>query len=606
MDVIALEIIVLVLVIYVLAYYFYGKKILEKKVVRADGSRLTPAIEKFDGVDYAPANKWVLFGHHFASIAGAGPITGPALALAWGWGLPLIWVLFGNIFIGAVHDYLSLMASVRHGGLSVMSISEKTMGRKARYIFLAYVWFALVLVLAAFLSVASSTYVGTPEAATMTWIFMPLALFFGILVYRYGFNIWKATLVTVILEIIGFIYALGHPLVVDYGSWVIVLTIYSFIAAALPVWYLLQPRDYLNAYMLWAFVGLAILGGLMVAGIPLNMKYAYINWAALGSVVGAVGPAAKQSFAWFWPFVPLTIACGALSGFHSVVASGTSSKQLSSELEGLLVGYGGMLTEGAVSSLAVLLPAAITFDLATFAQTAGISIDTLAKAGINVTATKTLLDMAAVNRFVTGYGLTQALAWSKLGVDFAATFKVFKVFAATALTAFVVTTLDTANRLARFAWVEFFDWVKGRNVSLHKVLSNRWLASLIPVLLGFAMAYPQVADPLNPGKTIPAYQIIWPAFSGTNQLLAAIALLSVALWAWHEQKVRGGTAWLIIIPAGFLWLTVTLALALWLYYVVPGLPALYMASLGTIIAISLVLDIALIILFIRGLRGKAA
>jgi carbon starvation protein len=604
MEMIALEMIIIVIAIYAAAYYLYGKNILEKKVVRADGSRLTPAIEKFDGVDYAPANKWVLFGHHFASIAGAGPIIGPATALMWGWGLPLIWVLFGNIFIGAVHDYLSLMASVRHGGLSVMSISEKTMGRKAKYVFLAYVWFALVLILAAFLSVASSTYVGTPEAATMTWIFMPLALFFGVLVYRAGLNVWKATVILLILEVLGFIYALYHPLVVSYSDWVIILTIYSFLAAALPVWYLLQPRDYLNAYMLWVFVGLAVLGGLMVAGTPLNTKYMYIDWAAPGSVVGAIGSAANQKFAWFWPFVPLTIACGALSGFHSVVASGTSSKQLANELEGLLVGYGGMLTEGAVSSLAVLLPAAITFDFTTFMQTTGISATTLQQIGINVSSTPTLLNLGAQPRFVTAYGLTQALAWSKLGVDFTATYKVFKVFAATALTAFVVTTLDTANRLARFAWVEFFDWVKPRNALLYRVLANRWVASLVSILLGFTLAYPQVPDPSNPGKYIYAYQIIWPAFSGTNQLLAAIALLTVALWAWHEQKVRGGIAWLIIIPAGFLWLTVTLALALWLYFTVPSLPALYLYSLGIIVAISLLLDIALIVLFVKGLRKK--
>lgn len=604
MDVIALEVILIVVAIYGVSYYLHGKKVLEARVVRADGRRLTPAVEKFDGVDYAPANKWVLFGHHFASIAGAGPIIGPATALAWGWGLPLVWVLFGNIFIGAVHDYLSLMASVRHGGLSVMSISEKTMGRKAKYIFLAYVWFALILLLAAFLSVASNTYIGTPEASTMTWIFMPLALFFGILVYRFGLSVWKATAVALILELIGFIYSLNHPLIADYGSWVAVLTIYSFLAAALPVWYLLQPRDYLNAYMLWAFVGTAVLGGLMVAGTPLNTKFLYINWAAPGSVVGAIGDAAKSNFAWFWPFVPLTIACGALSGFHSVVASGTSSKQLANELDALLVGYGGMLTEGAVSSLAVLLPAAIVFDLTAFQQTAGIPADTLLKLGINTTSTPTLLKLGAQPRFVTAYGLTQALAWSKLGADFASVYKVFKVFAATALTAFVVTTLDTANRLARFAWVEFFDWVKPKSPSLHKVLTNRWLASLIPILAGYMLAIPQIPDPLNPGKYIYAYQVVWPAFAGTNQLLAAIALLSVALWAWHEQKVRGGIAWLILIPAGFLWLTVTLALALWLYYVVPSLPPLYVTALGGIVAISLALDILLMVFFIRGLMKK--
>ncbi|MEM3993676.1 MAG: carbon starvation CstA family protein, partial [Desulfurococcaceae archaeon] len=234
-----------VLLIYVLAYIFYGAKLLEKRVVKADASRPTPAISKFDGVDYVPANKYVLYGHHFASIAGAGPITGPALALNWGWGLPLIWVLFGNVFIGAVHDYLAIMSSVRHGGVSVMTISESTMGRKARYVFLAYSWFALVLVLAAFLSVCSSTFVSTPSAATVAVFFMPLALLFGIMVYRTGINVKVATLIALALEVVMLIMSYNTKLILPYESWVVVLTIYGFLAASLPVWYLLQPRDYL-------------------------------------------------------------------------------------------------------------------------------------------------------------------------------------------------------------------------------------------------------------------------------------------------------------------------------------------------------------------------
>jgi len=243
-------ILVVVLVVYGLAYVFYGKRILEKKVVRASPDRVTPAYEKFDGIDYVPANKYVLYGHHFASIAGAGPITGPALAMVWGWGLPLIWVLFGNVFIGAVHDYLSIMASVRHGGVSIMSISENVMGRKAKYIFLAYVWFALVLVLAAFFSVASSTFVGTPTAATISVLFMPIALLFGLLVYRTGVSVKTGTAIALVLLILAFFYSLNVPLYLTYEAWVVVLSLYSMLAAALPVWYLLQPRDYINAYLL--------------------------------------------------------------------------------------------------------------------------------------------------------------------------------------------------------------------------------------------------------------------------------------------------------------------------------------------------------------------
>ncbi|MEM2288853.1 MAG: carbon starvation CstA family protein, partial [Sulfolobales archaeon] len=279
-------ILLIVLLIYGVAYILYGKRLLERKIVKADPSRLTPAYEKFDGVDYVPANKYVLYGHHFASIAGAGPIIGPATALAWGWFLPLLWVLFGNIFIGAVHDYTAIMASVRHGGVSIMTISENVMGRKARYIFLAYVWFALVLVLAAFLSVASGIYADIPTAATLAILYMPIALLFGILVYKVGINVKLATLISLILVVVGIAYSFYAPTYLTYEGWVIVLALYSIIAAALPVWYLLQPRDYLNAYLLWSFVLLAVIAPLLLPVIRFTGP-PIVNFVAKGGVIGA-------------------------------------------------------------------------------------------------------------------------------------------------------------------------------------------------------------------------------------------------------------------------------------------------------------------------------
>ncbi|MEM1687104.1 MAG: carbon starvation CstA family protein, partial [Zestosphaera sp.] len=434
---------------------------------------MTPAYEKFDGIDYVPANKYVLYGHHFASIAGAGPIIGPATAMVWGWGLPLIWVLFGNIFIGAVHDYLSIMASVRHGGVSVMTIGENVMGRKAKYIFLAYVWFALVLVLAAFLSVASSTFVSVPTAATITVIFMPIALLFGLLVYRTGVSVKVGTLIAVVLLIVAFFYSLSVPTHLPYESWIVVLSLYSIIAAALPVWYLLQPRDYINAYLLWTFVALAIIGALIIPDLLFTGPI-YRGFVAKGLVIGAVGAAAGKDIAYFWPTVPLVIACGALSGFHSVVGSGTTSKQLANELDALLVGYGGMLTEGAVSSLAVITPAALAWSFATLAANTGLPVaDALLKAGINITTTPEIIDLGAAERFYTGYGLEQAVAWSRIfgsGV-FISVYTTFRTFAAWALASFVMTTLDTSNRLARFAWREFFDWLQPRSRAAYAVLT---------------------------------------------------------------------------------------------------------------------------------------
>ncbi|MEM2005842.1 MAG: carbon starvation protein A [Zestosphaera sp.] len=602
-------VLVIVLAVYGLAYLLYGRRILEKKVVRASPDRMTPAFEKFDGIDYVPANKYVLYGHHFASIAGAGPITGPALAMVWGWGLPLIWVLFGNIFIGAVHDYLAIMASVRHGGVSIMSISENVMGRKAKYIFLAYVWFALVLVLAAFFSVASSTFVGTPTAATITVLFMPIALFFGLLVYRTGVSVKTGTAIALTLLVVAFFYSLNTPLYLTYEAWVVVLSLYAIVAAALPVWYLLQPRDYINAYLLWVFVGLAIIGALIIPDLTFTGPI-YTGFAAPGTVIGALAgtAAGKANIAYFWPTVPLVIACGALSGFHSVVGSGTTSKQLSNELDAMLVGYGGMLTEGALSSLAVITPIALAWNFASLASATGLPVSSaLLKAGINTTTVPVITGLAGTDRFLVGYGLEQAVAWSRIfgpGV-FESTFLTFRTFAAWALSGFVMTTLDTSNRLARFAWRELFDWLKPKSESAYKALTNRWVASIIPVVFGAIMAYPRIEvfiPELNRVTTVYAYSIIWPAFAGTNQLLAALALLTATLWAYAIQKVRGGTSLLLMIPALFLWVTVTVGLIWWLYAVVPGLPPLYQAGAGTIVAVSVVLDFLLIGLFVSGLR----
>jgi len=404
-------ILIIVAVVYVVAYLFYGRKLLEQRVVKADPKRLTPAIEKFDGVDYVPANKYVLYGHHFASIAGSGPIVGPAIAMVYGWFMPLVWVLFGNVFIGAVHDYLSVMASVRHGGLSLMTISENIMGRRARYVAVIYVWMALVLVLAAFFSVAASVFVGTPQAGFIAFLYMPIALLFGMLVYRAGMNIKLATLLSLIFVVMAFIASFYIPYYLTYEAWIIVLAGYSFIAAALPVWYLLQPRDYLNAYLLWAFVALTFIGALLVIGLPFTGP-SYTDFAQPLSILGAMGDLGKLRIAYFWPVVPLIIACGALSGFHSLVGSGTTSKQLANELDATLVGYGGMLTEGAVSSLAVIMPIAFAWDFTQLNILLNYPVtDMLAKVGIKV---PTIVGLAAADRFTVGYGLLQATAWSRI------------------------------------------------------------------------------------------------------------------------------------------------------------------------------------------------
>ncbi|MCE4599997.1 MAG: carbon starvation protein A [Desulfurococcales archaeon] len=585
----AIEVALIVVIIYGIAYLYYGKKILQEKIVKADPNRPTPAFTKFDGVDYVPANKYVLYGHHFASIAGAGPIVGPAIAMAYGWLLPLIWVLFGNVFIGAVHDYLAVMASVRYGGLSVMSISENVMGRKARYIFLVYVYAALILVVAAFASVAALVYTKNPSAATKAIIYMPIALLLGVLVYRLGTGVTTSTVIAIILVILGFYYAYKVPLILGYDPatktgdfwgtyhlWVSILSFYAFIAASLPVWYLLQPRDYLNAYLLWFFVVFAIVGALLVGDLKFTGP-AYTSWSP--KIIGGHPTP-------FWPAIPLIIACGALSGFHSVVGSGTTSKQLSNELDALLIGYGGMLTEGAVSSLAVITPISLAWAAP---ELTGVAYKT------------SILELDKVSRFVVGYGYMTAKALSRFGLSFNDVFSLTKLFAAIALATFILTTLDTATRLARFAWQEMFDWLQEKNLGAYKVLTNRFVATFLAVFLGWALAFPEVTIG---GKKVAAFNVVWPAFAGTNQLLAALALLTTALWVYSILKVRGAENWLIQIPAWFLWITVTLGLLWWTVVVLPGLPTIQKYGAGSIVVVSLALDFLLIYYFVKGLMFK--
>ncbi len=589
-------IVVSVLVVYFLAYIYYGKKLLQEKVVKADPNRPTPAYTKYDGIDYVPTNKYVLYGHHFASIAGAGPIVGPAIAMAYGWFLPIIWVLFGNVFIGAVHDYLSLMASVRHGGLSIMSVSENVMGRKARYVFLLYVYAALILVIAAFISVAALLFKSIPAVATLAMIYMPIAIGLGMLMYRTGLSPKTSSIIGVIALFIAIVYALKIPFYIPtvkfagytidpYHLWMILLAVYAFLASVLPVWYLLQPRDYLNAYVLWSFVLLGVLGGLLVLNKPLSGP-AYTSFAPK-IFSGVPTP--------FWPAIPLIIACGALSGFHSVVASGTSSKQLANELDALFVGYGGMLTEGAVSSFAVILPIALAWQQPDFPQL-------LKAAGgakyIQEYMSKGILALDKVHRFTYGYGYMLGKAFGDL-TGFGAT---MVKFSAMALASFILTTLDTAVRLGRFAWQEMFDWLEEKSRTTYMIIANRYVASALAVIVGVAIAYPNV---VIAGKAKPAYNVVWPAFAGTNQLLAALALLTAALWVYAVLRVRGAVNWLIQVPAWFLWITVTTGLAWWSVKVLPRLPAVQKYGAGSLVLISLAIDFLLIYLYVQGLRKAA-
>ncbi|EHR77669.1 carbon starvation protein CstA [Thermococcus litoralis DSM 5473] len=547
-------------IVYVAMYFTYGKS-LQSKVVKADPNRPTPAHKLYDGVDYVPAHPVVLYGHHFASIAGAGPITGPALAMAWGWIPSLLWVWFGNVFIGAVHDYLALMASVRYDGKSIQWIAGKIMSKRTGVAFEVYIWFTLLLVVAAFVAVTARLLVLTPEAATATLLFLLVAIILGWMMYKMNVNFYVATVIGLILLVVAVWIGFKNPLLLvpgqtdatsaaytqAYHYWNIILMIYIIVASSLPVWVLLQPRDYLNAYILW--FGLLI-GGIAFIALAKPFEAPGFSMFSANVVGGQPSP--------FWPTVPLVIACGALSGFHSIVGSGTSSKQLDKEIHGLLVGYGGMFTEGFLSTIVITAIAVYGVKLT------GLSANAVEWGTQYITK-------GGLGTFIGGYA--QGLA-DFYGMDVT----LGKTFATLWVSAFTLTSLDTATRLGRFAWQEVFGMVTDTSQGIWKTITNKWVASIVIAVLGTWMAWGA------------SYQVLWPAFAGMNQLLASIAMLTAALWAYKIQKA-GAWSYAVLIPALFLWITVTAGL-IWYIIVVPLKGSTLIAVKGSLL-VGLVLNFLL-------------
>ncbi len=612
--------IVIALIIYAIFYFTHGRY-LQNKVVKADPNRPTPAQKLYDGVDYVPANKYVLYGHHFASIAGAGPIVGPAIALGWGWLPSIIWIWFGNVFIGVVHDYLALMSSVRYDGRSIGWVAGEVLGRRAMYVFNSYIWFALVLVVAAFGYVISALFVATEGAGLTALLLLFFAVFVGFLMYRSPVGFKGGTVVGWILIIVaiwlGVQCQLNHWLNLTFDEWLIILLIYIIIAASIPVWVLLQPRDYMNAYILWA--SLAIGGGALI-WLAINGQGALVFPSFTKFDANIVGGQPSP----FYPTVPLIIACGALSGFHSLVGSGTTSKQLANELHGLFVAYSGMETEGFLSTMVVgsmagygvyafvdgiiknwnkVLDKATGFTVGDLvnkiAHTLGISSVT------DTTSSVQAFMNALVNNpsaFGTWYAkLAGAVKWSVIPRSYAYAVNhafgwdltVMTIFATLWITGFALTSLDTATRLGRYAWQELMAPLKEKAASAYKVLSNKWIAAAILAIIGIALAWTK------------QFLIIWPAFAGMNQLLSSLALMTVAVWVAKVQKASGLGKALVIAPAVFMWFTVTIALLWYEAIVVPAMLAAGGAKAVTAIVVAIVTAIGVALnLYLFGLWVK--
>lgn len=494
----------------ILGYKIYGSFI-EKKVIKADNSRITPARVLNDGVDYSPAKKALLFGHHFSSIAGAGPILGPLLGvLYFGWLGALLWIALGSIFLGAVHDYTALMISVQNKGKSLAEVSEKTLGYRTKVIFSVFLWLALALVIAVFAVVAAQTLVSQPEIVIPTFGLIFIAMVFGWLIYRVGINVAAAT--GIALLFLFFLIYLGELLPINLSApvfgispqnfWFLILIIYSLFASSLPVWFLLQPRDYISTWILFLGLGIGYLG-LIVAHPAINAP-AFVSFSSKG------GP--------LWPILFVIIACGAISGFHSVVAGGTTAKQLPDEASGKLIGFGGMVTEAALAGLVIFIASsALIWDPSRIKNAFGFQY-----------LMTTLGD--PIKAFSAGYG---KLVGSLPGLSVV----IGMFFGMVMLNAFVLTTLDTATRLGRFILTELL----GKKVP---VFGNRWLAS--SVILVFAIIL---------GVT-EGYKTIWPVFGASNQLVAALALIVVSSYLVGLKHPTKYT----IYPAYFMLLTTLAAL----------------------------------------------
>lgn len=488
-----LTLVIFGVVAFALAYVIYGRFL--SRLFGVDPSRKTPAHEKRDGIDYIPTKPIVLFGHHFASIAGAGPIVGPVAAAYYGWLPVMLWIVLGCIFIGAMHDFAALFLSVRNGGRSIGHIIEKQIGYAGRQIFLLFAWAALLLVVAIFADLVAKTFTVKPGVATSSLLFIIMAPVFGWLVYRKGVSIWMASLLFVPLLFsfvwIGAMFPLdlcemtGFEPELVQKIWTVLLLAYAFIASVLPVWLLLQPRDYLNSYLLYSMLLLGFLG--IIAAVPEIKTPAFHGWTVYK------GSASMPLF----PILFVTVACGACSGFHALVASGTSAKQLDNERHILPIGYGSMLVEGVLAIMALVSVCYLARD------------NMVARIG----------ELGAVGAFSAGLGEF----CNRFGIPEAKGANFFSL----AISAFLLTTLDTATRLTRFTWEELFlpgehhPVVRGK---VSRFFSNRFLATLVVVISAGYLAFS--------GKSLE----IWPVFGASNQLLAALTLLVITLILMKQKS----------------------------------------------------------------------
>ncbi len=479
---------VICFIAYALAYRFYAT-FLAKRLYELSPDRVTPAHALRDEVDYVPANKFVLFGHHFASITGLSPMLGPAIAVIWGWLPAMIWVVVGAVFVGAVHDFSALCVSIRAKGMSIGKVAEGLIGRRAKSLFHAIIFFLISLAMGVFVHVVAQLFSPEfyPEAVLPTAALMVIATIMGVLIYKHGYSLPRVTVVAFV-AMLAFVYlGLSNPIIgPSLGQWKWLLLAYAFAASVLPVWTLLQPRDYINSLLL--YLGL---GGMYVGMFVSNPQF-------VAPAVDLNPPGAPPIF----PFVFIVIACGAASGFHSLVSSGTTAKQLNSEPDAKFIGYGAMIGESLLGLMAVLACTAgfISRDQWLARYSSWENADGL---GNNIGAF-----ISGTSRFLEGLGVPAEIG---------------SAFIAVIVVSFALTTLDSATRLLRYNIAEISETVK------LPLLGNRYVASVLAITaIGF-FAFYEVGGQAA-GLTL------WTLFGTTNQLMAGLALLAVTLYLLQRGK----------------------------------------------------------------------
>ena len=475
----AIVLILLAIVIFVGAYLTYGKWL--AKTWGIDPSKTTPAHTMEDGVDYVPAKTPVLMGHHFSSIAGAGPINGPIQAAFFGWVPCFLWIVIGGIFFGAVQDFGSIFVSIRHEGKSLGEVIENTMGRKCRVLFTVFAWLVLLLVVAAFADIVANSFTGSEangSVATASVLFIPLAIAFGFFVYRKNAPMAVASVVGVIGLALCVALGIMFPITgVPKMGWLAIVFIYIIIASVAPVWILLQPRDYLSSFLLYFMMIAAVVG--IIGANPTIQTPAFIGVNVGGSFI--------------FPTLFITIACGAISGFHSLIGSGTTSKQLDNEKDALMIGYGSMLIECVLAVISL------------------IAIGTLSADGTQAYV-QNALGLEAISPTVI-FGKAISSFFANMGFGEAAINVTYTIICL-AVSCFCLTSLDTATRLGRFMFQELFATNKDGKKN---ILSNMYVATLVTVVCAFVLC-------------IAGYSKIWPLFGACNQLVAVPAFLAIATY----------------------------------------------------------------------------